>query len=566
MKKKFTLFCAAFIACINLMAADDLVFLMTEDSPVEIVNGGVYDAINKCIGNTMTGTIIYLGEIDFGNGNTYFASGVEIANESTDLTSSIDFYMGHPDEEGSIMFNDVEIHATSAWQYYRTFRYNFYPEDELIPVGKQKIYLRFKDGVNLKKAIFYGKELLDTEQGEQPDPKYNALKISSSQGEKIDPDGNYPDARYDPETDAYRWGGNGLILKFSGIDFKDGNLYKQLAVVTSHGGTSVATCLEIYIDSPEESNQIANIWTGRDYFWRVFAPHAANIEKTISGVHDVYVKWTGSTDLRELQIIEGTPWTDIDGAPEIPTYIDVELTEPNYQIKFDELGAYPNEMEFIHRGISDGGAGARFESANIGYTSGGVVLKFKDVDLTGYKRIVVDHSSDQAKLRNAFFDFYIDLPYEIEAYEDITFLEDEDVEPVARVVAQGTAGWGDNKKVPADLTLTEGVHDLYMVFNFNPAEVGANIYGIYLDNKEDDTGIDPVTTKETIRVLSRKGAIELTSYNEINSVIIYSLSGACIKQYNNPSNNPVIPMQKGIYIVKATDNEGNSVAKKAVVF
>ena len=43
--------------------AQDLVFKMTEDSGVEIVNDARFDIVNKCIGNTKEGTTIRLGEV-----------------------------------------------------------------------------------------------------------------------------------------------------------------------------------------------------------------------------------------------------------------------------------------------------------------------------------------------------------------------------------------------------------------------------------------------------------------------------------------------------------------------
>ena len=48
--------------------AQDLVFKMTEDSGVEIVNDARFDIVNKCIGNTKEGTTIRLGEVDFADG------------------------------------------------------------------------------------------------------------------------------------------------------------------------------------------------------------------------------------------------------------------------------------------------------------------------------------------------------------------------------------------------------------------------------------------------------------------------------------------------------------------
>lgn len=41
-------------------SAEDLVIKMTEESGVQIINDGRFDVVNKCLGNTKTGTTICL--------------------------------------------------------------------------------------------------------------------------------------------------------------------------------------------------------------------------------------------------------------------------------------------------------------------------------------------------------------------------------------------------------------------------------------------------------------------------------------------------------------------------
>ena len=289
--------------------------------------------------------------------------------------------------------------------------------------------------------------------------RYSCQKISAGLGSVVNPE-EFPDAKLNDEG-AWGWTGEGLIVKFPSIDFKDGNTYQQIAVVSTHGGsTNPDGFLEIYIDGTDsEDNMIARIWTARDWYWTVYGTLAKNLEKNISGVHDLYVKWTGATNLKEIQLIEGTPWEVEDDEPEKIELIDEPLTDNAYGMHFDAMGGIENTVEFMAYGSDD----LKFEASNIGYTSYGVVLKFVDVDFQNgqFTRILVDHSSDQASLGSSTFDFYIDLDHD--DYSDLSVLENDT--KLATVQAQGTSNWATPKKTAGTMTSkVEGVHDLYMVF------------------------------------------------------------------------------------------------------
>lgn len=71
--------------------AQDLVFKMTEDSEVEIINDARFDVINKCVGNTKEGTTLRLGEVDFADGQKYAGCSVEIAHENKAMEGYLDF-------------------------------------------------------------------------------------------------------------------------------------------------------------------------------------------------------------------------------------------------------------------------------------------------------------------------------------------------------------------------------------------------------------------------------------------------------------------------------------------
>lgn len=539
-------------------SAQDLVFKMTEEAGIEIVNDARFDVVNKNLGNTKPGTTICLGEIDFGDGTVYKANGAELAHENANMVGTLDFYMGHPDEGGQL-FTSIDVKGTGAFQYYRMYRYNFYPEGTdgfTWPTGKQKVYMRYNECEgNLKKVVFYQNEFSEEEQGEMADPVYNCVKYSASQATVVNPD-EFPETRLNDEG-AFGWTGAGLIVKFPSVDFKDGNTYGQIAVVSTHGGsTNPDGFLELYIDGTDnEDNMIAKIWTARDWYWNIYGTLAKNIEKNISGTHDLYVKWTGSTNLKEVQLIEGTPWPVEDDEPEVIVLVDEPLSPNAYGMHFDAMGGVENTVEFMATGSDR----LQFESANIGYTSRGVVLKFVDVDFQEgqFTRILVNHSSDQSSLGSSTFDFYIDLNHE--SYDDLSVLDGDT--KLAVVKAQGTSNWGVTKKTAGKMSESvSGVHDLYMVFN---TDAGANIHGVYLDTDYESSSVKEIAF-ESATVWSSANAICVSAAVSVR-VEIFNIAGQNVANASVAAGTNMLPMNKGIYLVKVTDEKGNATTTRVAV-
>ena len=562
MKTKRMMFLGLFAGLFAATAsADELVIRMTEEN-VTIVNDGRFDLTNQCLGNTMPGTTISIGEIDFGDGNTYFANGAEFAHENTATEGTLDFYMGDPDN-GGVLFTQIDVKGTGAFQYYRTYRYNFYPDGTdgfTWPTGKHEVYMRYNNCEgNLKKIIFYDRELAEEEQGEVPDPVYEYTAIPASAGSVVNPD-VCPDAKLNDGV----WGntGAGLIVKFPGIDFLDGNTYQQIAVVSTHGGsTNPDGYLELYIDGTDNpDNMIARIWTARDWFWTCYGTLAKNIEKNISGVHDLYVKWTGATNLKEIQLIKGTPWVIEDDEPEQIVLVDEPLNEDAYGMHFDSMGGIENHVDFVAKGTDN----LQFEAANIGYTSDGVVLRFVDVDFQEgqFTRIVVAHSSDLSEMGASTFNFYIDLPHEDSEFGDLSILDDDEI--LATVPMQGTGNWGTVKKTAGAMTSqVTGVHDLYMVFNIVSGS-GANIHGVYLD-RDYEGGGSSVSEEalETAHVWAAGNAICVEATGNA-WVEVYNLAGQSVLQAE-VDGTETLAVPAGFYLVKVTDAEGDEASYKLAV-
>jgi len=558
MKKRLITFCGLLIFACASIWAENLVFKMTEGSGVEIINNGRFYPENECIGSTQPGSTICLGEIDFGNRDKYFACSIEIAHENKSMDGFADFYFGHPDE-GGLMFNDIAVKGTGAFQYYRTFQYNFYPEDEKVPAGKGKVYMRYRECEgNIKSVTFFSEPVED---GMVPDPIYNYQSLPASLATITNPEEG--EARLNDQG-AIGWTKEGVIAKFTGVDFKDGNTYQQIAVVTSYGGTSLTTYLKIYVDSPDsEDNLIANIWTGRDFGWNIYAPLADNLKEGVSGTHDLYVVWTGVTNLKEVQLIEGRPW-NVPEPPKPPVIIDDKPSPNAFGIFFDNMGGRDEEGNVISTDfVAKGSDNLQFQSDNIGYTSYGVVIRFNQIDFKEgqFTRILVNHSSDQMNLPNSSFDFYLDLPFSDEDFEDLSILDDQPM--LASVVAQGTNNWDTPKGMAGQmLSSATGVHDLYMVLKLAS---GANIHAVYLDTELDVNSIENNTESTNLNVTSENGEIKIYSENTLQSVAVYRLDGKLIANKTITGQNASVKVLNGLYVVKVIDITGNSIVKKVVV-
>lgn len=478
--------------------AQDLVFNMTEDSGVEIVKTGSFDVINNCVGNTDGGTTIRLGEVDFADGNKYAGVSVLQAQEQGGMEGYIDIFLGDPDNGGKLI-NDLLCKGTGGWQYYKTYAYNFYPEgsDVTRPTGKGTVYVRYRQGeegekyyCNLKRVTFYTQELSEEQMGLQGAPVYNYEEYFVGDDITII-DQNGTDAHIGDDGQI-GWTGTGVVAAIYDAEFKDGQ-FKQVAVNMTHQGTSVNCRILVYVDEIADDNLIASIWTGRDFSvsWSIYDFVADDMKKTVSGKHDIFLVWNEPSNIKSLRLCEGNPYEVeyghkwVEGKEEEPVEPEVVLSENAYIMTFDGMGGVENNTEIV----AAGSAGARYESANIGYTSTGVCVRFDDVDFRNgeFDRIVVESSTDQSALSSkSAFEFYIDLPYEMD-FSDMSLYKDYDM--IASVKAPATGGWGNKKLTAGDINgKVTGLHDLYMLWNVSN---GCNVHRVALDMSE-ASGINEV--------------------------------------------------------------------------
>ena len=249
-----------------------------------------------------------------------------------------------------------------------------------------------------------------------------------------------------------------------------------------------------------------------------------------------------------------------DDEPEEIELIDEKLTESAYTMTFDAMGGVENPAEIIAVGTD--GDGARFEGSNIGYTSRGVVVKLIGVDFKDgmFKRILVQHSSDQAKINNSSFDFYLDLPFSNEEFADLSILEGQPI--LASVVAQGTNNWSDPKRTGADMSETvTGIHDLYMVFQI---ESGCNVFEVSLDVPAGASALEKNTVGDIVNVSADKGMISIDATQALE-MSIYNMCGQVVEKAFITNGTSTFSQPQGMYILKFVTEKGESVTTKVIV-
>ena len=622
---------AAMVAAPN--ASADLYILTNNiDNPDCIIHrGGEFDEINKLIGftsaGTSSGTLIEIGEVDFGDGEKYKATSIEFGNGwGTDgwaiLWAGTDWDDAEP-------FTQMEINEYKSYYVPRCFganmAYNVYegglspniflmdnPIQYVKPTGKQKVFMTFEGGNgNVFGFHFYENELTEADfiqeddadwggdagirlRNPYEDPRYadksvviDALDMMPyvETGEDTD----FPEVKIDEAEGLGHWGWtkDGLLIgTINDVDFGN-NRFQQFVLFVRHGNQNVFHYLEVYIDDATvEANKIGRVWVGREMNERYY-PIPVNFTKEVSGNHKLIVKWEtpgGQCDLRRVALYEGTPWL-----PASECGLDVKIVDD-----IPTEGAFRFTFEGCPEGQGDPWAyeikaKGQWEAAgNVGYTGPGTVLAFYmpsgapidfgDSEDDAYTHIVVEHSSEPAligkgTIEEANFSFYLDIDPNYDTPEDEWkgnlegILEGHD--PVAIVRMQGTGGWSIRKHVRGEfLTKVTGEHDLYMVYNTPASNIGANVFNIYFEkNAPDFGGVQGVAQDvvNTTKVYGRTGSIAI-EVAEATKVYVYGINGMTVaSDVLTQAGTHSVAVARGIYVVKTVDAAGNAEMTKVAV-
>lgn len=589
MKKNTLLIGALALLGMNSAFAQDLVIeTMKGNENIELVTDAIFDVGYGNIGQTSNQTVICLGEVDFGaDGNAYQATGVEFAQGWGDfgIERYVVLHAGNTFEE-SITFTEMTVDRTFGYHCFETFAWNMKEGDDFTrPIGKQKVWLTFREGNgNLRSVIFYKNAI--AEEGMQPwineSPEY-ADKANIIYGDVFrvavdvdpeNPDDPFKDCKYNEETEC--WGGivkDFIVKSAEPIDFGAGE-FQQLVAYIGHDGERYKEYMEFYIDEVKPENMIARTWTGINLQkWNDFTPVATKL-KEVKGSHYLFVKWGDATNLHRIDLLKENLWFE----------------NPDCGVVYEDIKPSDDAVVFVTKGEGDNGGdwsqgdmewqimvkgkdNARGEGSNIGYTANGVVVAYYDIDFKDgdYKRVLINHSCDKnyiGTIEEANFSLYIGL-------EDIdwsTISTPEEVQnvlvgrkPIAVVRAQGTGKWDTKMTTASTLEEVSGEHTIYVVYNL-PDGTGANIYGLYLDpDAGTGTGIKPATTIEGLNVYSVNGEIIVNAAEPIN-VAIYTISGVSVANKTLPAGNTTISnLPEGMYLLKATNQNGAVSTSKLMV-
>ena len=494
--------------------------------------------------------------------------------------------------EEAVPFNEIRVERTFGYHQFDMFAENMKEEDGFArPTGKQKVWLTFRAGSgNLRSVKFYEEAIPEEEEGLQPWPNemegYEEMAIvidGSALVRAVDVPENpeedpYKDAKYNEEAGC--WGGtnNGFIVKSNEeIDFGNGE-FQQLVAYIGHDGERYMEYMEFYIDEVKPENMIARTWTGINIQeWNSFTPVATRLQD-VTGSHRLFIKWGDATNLQKIELVKDSLWFE----------------NPDCGVVYENVEPSKNAVVFVTTGENGATEGtdtnqgiqwevikpisgdARCEGSNIGYTKAGVVVAYKGIDFKDnyYKEVFINASCEPSyigsTIEDANFTLYTDLN-DID-WENVTNLEElnaalEGREPVAVVRAQGTGSWGNKLTTAGDLADISGIHDLYVVYNLPDRDnIGANIYGLYLDPGENPQSIkENIAQGNGIEVRGHDNRATICTGTDMH-VTVYTVNGTAIAEMDVKAGTTLIDnLNSGIYILKATDKDGKTTAQKFIV-
>lgn len=477
MKKIFTFMAVA--AAMTLTAqAQELIIPTNVDNPnVTIFNNGNFDAASYGIGSTNQETRISLGTVDFGEaGENFKAAGLRFANGWGGNIGVAVLTAGEGDD--AVEFARISLIETKGYGQFKTIAANM----SAAPTGVQEVFLTFENRAgNIRAAYFYADELTadDFSEGsilktpaEQDGYDQISAKLDVLNSVKLE---GSNDARLD--GDSWGWTSGGVVVDYGALDFGSGD-YSQLVAYFKHGGWGLINFFEVYIDEIAPANKIAQVYAGLEI--NSLIPAARNLEQTVTGVHNVLVKWYGgSINVGNLEFVKGNLWLEepfYAAVPAVPSENAVRYSfrkdffvNPVEGVVFIGRNFVMNDNdEWVGQNVSDRTEivnQGQWEDNNVGWTGNGTVLKVKDVDFAegNFNKLIVEYGSEPANA-NSFensIKFYVDS---------------QDGDPVATVNIVGTGNWNTIFQAGGDLAAVEGVHDLYMVYS-----AGINVKDFYLD-------------------------------------------------------------------------------------
>lgn len=537
----FLLVLAAIAIAPTRVAAENHYVKIDHNNPdISIVQGTAkFDMTNLLLGNLSADIVVDLGEVDFDKGFT--GAYVDIANaweynvDGNVILSAGDSY------STAVPFAKIQFKHFYTYYLPRRYGQNFGVNIDgyVAPTGVQRVYASFEAekstgnlfGIGFVDVTYTEADYVNDSYVKPFDQVYttdadkgirllwpNENPSYADKGVVINGNGFFNVNDPQQTTDAGKidgdgsigWTGNNLTMKTrEAVDFGS-NRFNQIVIQTKlatwGASVNINKFLEVYIDEVAEGNRIGRIWYGMEA-WRdnVYIPLICNLEKEVSGTHDVIIKWgqDGGCNVMNVGLYEGNNWP-VTQIPD-PSLYPVNDQPIDDSLVFNFVQSFNNTRADV---AGDGNSKiynndwkctiikeGQWESDNVGYTKNGTILRITAADGTGYdfgestyNHIVARYSTGDGNYRGTIdesnFKFYVDLEKDGEIDWDNTdavnaLLSFE--EHVGIVRMQSTGGWGNVYGLRGDVVKPEslkGKHTLYIVYKSTD---GANIKSLHFE-------------------------------------------------------------------------------------
>lgn len=248
---------------------------------------------------------------------------------------------------------------------------------------------------------------------------------------------------------------NGDWLMYGGIDF--GEVEKEISFTARASSGTAGGDIEIYIDSPD-GDPIGTAKVKGSGDWAVYSDVSCNVSK-VTGVHAVYLKFTGTSDN-----LMNFNWWKFNDAP-------IDTTTINAYDRIEAEDSNGSSGGQLGTEGADGGTAVNF-------IQNGSWLQFNNVDFgeSGLASFTARAATDTT---GGNIEIYID---------------GMGGTPIGTAIVSNTGGWLTYKDFSCNVTETTGVHTVYLKFTGN-AEFLFNLNWWQFSKEKVDDSNSPLTFK-----------------------------------------------------------------------
>lgn len=242
-----------FLLFVSIFTQDTLAGLRLRVMTGEVENVSIhrgsatFDKVNQCISNANDGTIIYLGEIDFGTANHYNQVSVESAT-NLPLNSAAEFmiYIDNPELSENIPVATIKPIRVNSKLMFRHFTSDISRKI----TGIKPVYLVWKKHSSNLYAVNFRSVAIDKNDGLTSEAVSHPIYSPYAQSDNFFINDGFVNERY-----GVIEGADGLSVNLGAIDFGKNDYNKILVDISNNKNIPPDGVLEIYLDKEEEPLQ-----------------------------------------------------------------------------------------------------------------------------------------------------------------------------------------------------------------------------------------------------------------------------------------------------------------------